>query len=319
MKLIMANSVQQKKKCDELTFQAWGSLLSPDQYFEREINLRNEEWCRNRAKTWILESNESQHLASCETYQMNSYIKDSDSESGKTIGIASVFVEPHLRKRGYANRLIEEVVAKTLELETNVHAFILYAEDCEPVYRKNGFVTVDSKEWSIPTSNLEQAQDRVNYIHRVEILDRFTSIFTLPRGKFVVWPSLSQINWHLKRQDLYASFLKRESPMVAGSRVNESYLLWVVDFKFNVLRIVLDKVCCPTDFVVLIESAIVFAKKLGIESVKLWNYEMNEEVRQYLSSVGSLLNRSDSISMIKPVDRRICPKDWSFINRSIWV
>ncbi len=73
MKIIQAND-QQKVQRDHLTYEAWGEVLTLDQFILREEGLRSEQWCKKAMQTWLLQAISGDILASCETFRMKSVL-----------------------------------------------------------------------------------------------------------------------------------------------------------------------------------------------------------------------------------------------------
>ena len=66
-------------------------------------------------QTWVLPESDDAILASCETFRMRSVVNvGGAADEGVTIGIASVFVEEHLRRRGYAREMLSQVFGSPL-------------------------------------------------------------------------------------------------------------------------------------------------------------------------------------------------------------
>lgn len=105
----------------------WRGALSPAAYLRREATLSKQALTRDGGITyWILvdtalennpldpDSGTRLPLASCETYRKKAFVwRDGTLEEVVSHGVGSVFCGQHLRKRGYAQRLMIEL-GKTL-------------------------------------------------------------------------------------------------------------------------------------------------------------------------------------------------------------
>jgi hypothetical protein len=105
----------------------WRGALSLPVYLRREETLSNQALTRDGGISyWILidtalegnpldpDSGTRLPLASCETYRKKTFIwQDSKLHESVCHGIGSVFCASHLRKRGYAQRMMQEL-SKTL-------------------------------------------------------------------------------------------------------------------------------------------------------------------------------------------------------------
>jgi hypothetical protein len=101
----------------------WKGALSQEAYLRREATLSQQALTRDGGITyWILidttlegnpldpASGTRLPLASCETYRKKALVwQDGRLQVVVCHGIGSVFCAPHLRKRGYAQRLMQEI------------------------------------------------------------------------------------------------------------------------------------------------------------------------------------------------------------------
>lgn len=106
----------------------WRGALSPAAYLRREITLSQQALTKDGGITyWILVDNTLDNnplepssgtrlpLASCETYRKKALVwRDGKLQEVVSHGIGSVFCGKHLRKRGYAQRMMTEL-GKTLQ------------------------------------------------------------------------------------------------------------------------------------------------------------------------------------------------------------
>ena len=100
--------------------QVWRGRLSMESYIRREDFLANQELTRNGGITfWILTDstkppNQRPILSSCESVRKRAFVRKADGIVEEVIshGIASVFCDPKLRGRGYANRMVVELGKK---------------------------------------------------------------------------------------------------------------------------------------------------------------------------------------------------------------
>ena len=105
----------------------WRGALSPAAYLRREATLSQQALTKDGGITyWILvdtalennpldpESGTRLPLASCETYRKKALVwQDGKLQEVVSHGVGSVFCGQHLRKRGYAQRMMREL-GKTL-------------------------------------------------------------------------------------------------------------------------------------------------------------------------------------------------------------
>ncbi|MCU1282890.1 MAG: hypothetical protein JWM53_6436, partial [bacterium] len=86
MKLDFVNA-DEKRARDRIAYEAWGDLLSTEQYLQREERLCAHPWARETMTCWAWRGGGGEILSSCETYRMCSAV---DGERGETWAVASV-------------------------------------------------------------------------------------------------------------------------------------------------------------------------------------------------------------------------------------
>jgi N-acetylglutamate synthase-like GNAT family acetyltransferase len=324
MRLIQANDAQKMQR-DHVTFEAWGETLSRDQFLSREQALRNEPWCQKGMKTWLLESADGEVLASCETFQAKSSI-------GYALGIASVYVEPRLRGKGYSNELIklliQDVQKQNQKADTLIHALYLFSEVGTSIYQRVGFREIPSKEWMFPTSRQDESRlkgvETFTFSEYSENWNRFSSV---PKDGFYIAVLPEQIQWHLRRQELYTEFLGRKPCLFLGAYVQDSFVIWMADYKHNCLRVLqcdLKSVSAATQ---LLSYALNYAASLELEKVRVWDVpegfkwvkEGIESSQNAIWRTSYLFERDDSIAMICPLLEGPSEANWINVQRAIWI
>ena len=108
----------------ELNGKIWAGRLSPEAYLRREEHLATQAFTRQGGITfWVLVDGRQQPdhrhvLASCETLRKRALIARAlpdgagDVEEIVSHGIASVFCNPEYRRKGYAQRMMQELGQK---------------------------------------------------------------------------------------------------------------------------------------------------------------------------------------------------------------
>jgi GNAT superfamily N-acetyltransferase len=293
--LILATE-EQKCARDALNYEAWGMLLSREQYGAREVRLRAHPWSQSALMSWLLLGDDGDVLSSCETYRMESFV---GASAGTTWGVASVFTERRLRGKGYASRMMALLVERVRELDPKGHAIVLYSDVGTAMYERSGFVVVGSgqdRAWGAEPG--ERAAEVVT-----EPLE-----LARPDDPFVVWPSASQIDWHRERERAYASLLGRTPLATAGARVGDGAILWMTGVRADRLLILgwNGKNLAP-----LIQTARSVAADAGLEKVVMWD--------QPGASGGWLEARVGGLPMLHPIDSRVRAEDWRTIPRAVWV
>ena len=292
MRIVEATDAQKRER-DALTHQAWGAMLSPEQYGQREAQLRAHVWPRTSMRTWLLVDGDAV-LSSCETYRMRSVLQGAASS---TYAVASVFTEKSLRGHGYASQLMNLLEARLRELDPAAHAIVLYSDVGAPIYERAGYVArpAQDREWSAEKG------------HVAELLTTPTEI-DVPADAFVVWPDAKQLDWHLERKRAYASLLNQRRIASCGARAGEGVMFWVAGYRHDRLQVLLWN---GHEFDRLIETARHVAKEAGFEKVVMWD--------QPGASGGTLLPRQGSLPMLLALDARVRAEDWLTIPRAVWV
>lgn len=130
----------------ELNGAEWKGALSLPAYLRREEALSNQCLTKDGGITyWILvdtslpnnplepDSGTRLPLASCETYRKRAWIwRHGEIQEVICHGIGSVFCAPHLRKRGYAQRMMQELgkVLRTHQTDDTTQSLfsVLYSD-----------------------------------------------------------------------------------------------------------------------------------------------------------------------------------------------
>jgi GNAT superfamily N-acetyltransferase len=294
--LLKLATEEQKRARDALNYEAWGMLLTREQYGAREERLRAHAWSRDALTSWLLVDHDGQVLSSCEAYRMESFVQGS---AGTTWGVASVFTERRLRGKGYASRMMALLVERLRELDPKAHAIVLYSDVGTAMYERSGFVVVGSgqdRAWSA-----EPGEPSAEIV---------TDAIELPRpgDPFVVWANAAQIDWHRERERAYAALLDRIPIATAGARAGDGAILWMTGVRADRLLILgwNGKNLEP-----LIQTARSVAAAAGLEKIVMWD--------QPGASGGWLEARVGGLPMLHAIDPRVRPEDWRTIPRAVWV
>ncbi|MFO0660823.1 MAG: GNAT family N-acetyltransferase [Polyangiaceae bacterium] len=298
---------------------AWGSSLTPEQFVARESRLRSLPWSRSSMKTWLLVDENEQVLASCETYAMKSASRSEHSlDEGVVWAIASVFVETHLRKRGYAERLVSSVVERA---SSSAQAVTLFSEVGTTLYGRSGFVAVPRRCITLAASPGDPAQVVDALIDEASVRDRADSIDWPSQQGFYVHASGDQIDWHLDRERFYTSLLHMTRPRWAGARTSSGWAHWAFSPKASTLIVLgirgteRDDECSA-----LIECSRRVASSCGATFVEIWAEDIpSKTVADALVSTSlPPVDSYDTIPMIRPISPRIEPAHWR-VSRAVWV
>jgi len=167
--LIPANE-QQIITTYENNYLEWGlSLgLSLQHYMNRELELGNCRFVKNRRTVWLLRLKASSAtdepssqlkdaiFAQCETYSRPGCVYDTKTQHSHFVtcySIDSVFVSPQFRGKGYASIMVkllrEHLISLTQHSEKPYVLSNLYSDVGPKFYAKFGWKVFDSKEWVI--------------------------------------------------------------------------------------------------------------------------------------------------------------------------
>ncbi len=295
MRLIEA-SEEEKRARDALNYEAWGTLLTREQYASRETRLRAHAWSRQALRSWILVGDDGEVLASCETYRMRSYARGA---LGWTWAVASVFTERRLRGLGHASRMMTLLGERIRELDPNAHAVVLYSDVGSRMYERAGYVKAGApidRVWAAERGEL-----------LAEILEEPVDVAP-PSDPFVVWPTPSQLDWHRERERAYAALLGRTPFPSAGAQDGDGIIFWTPGFRNDRLLVLGWN---GKNFDSLIRTARTIAARSGFARVVMWDQPGAEG--------GSLEARDGSLPMLAPIDASVRPEDWRTIVRGAWV
>lgn len=294
---------------DTLTHAAWGSRLSVERYRARERRLRAHPWSQEAMTGWVLTDSRGAHLSSCETFRMESLLPT--GERGVSFGVASVYTEPRLRGRGHALEMMLALPRAIREREPAAQALHLYSDVGEALYARAGYVA--SPAW---TERFEAAlESPTEGLHGIteDSLTAEWATFAPAQGGFVIWPSATQLDWHLERERIYAEELGRPRPRYCGARGDRGLILWSADHKEEVLRVLaLVGSPGPAELRALLRAAASAARECGLPVVERWLDDEEEQV------LGVTELRSGSLPMLAPISE-VQPLRWRSRARALWV
>ena len=313
MRLVEADD-KEKRQRDELTYVEWGQKLSLHQYLAREQKLRATAWAKSNMQTWLLVDEAGQALSSCETFRMNSVRAE---QPGHAYAIASVFTSENLRGKGYAAQMLQAVMSELERRDKKLQAFTLYSEIGDGLYSRLGFSARPSFERVIATNARKSSAGMIRLLSSDEILESWSQSGA-PRSSFVVWPTSQQLDWHFERERIYASHLGQAALPAHGAAFGDALLVWVVDYKAEMLQALYFKAKTALEAQALIVKACEVAHNHGLSRFAIWESELFSGWDR-LGIHAERLPLDDELAMIKMSDESVLPTDWTFISRSLWV
>ena len=312
MNLIQATPEQSRER-DRATFEAWGGQLTLERYLAETERLRRHAWSRAAAAVWCLCADPGEVLSSCETYRMTSWL--GSGLPGHTYGVASVYTEPALRRRGHCAELLARLGARLAREDPGLQALVLFSDVPLATYEKAGFTARPGLDLVFGPLDGDPREGVDALVAEDQAAAVLASI-PRPAGNFLVWPVAAQIDWHLERERIFAGLLGRERPVACGAVAGGAAALWSADYREGQLTVLLWHAPGPGDAEALVDCARRTARLAGLGRIVLWQTPQASPARAALEDrLGTL----DSVPMIRPMDSRIRAADWEWIPRALWV
>lgn len=187
-----------------------------------------------------------QILASCESFRKRSLTSDSEGRvlDGITHGIASVYVVPEHRGRGYASRLLRELdkCFPNFQVEANetVIASVLFSDIGKSFYTKLGWRAFTSHHLEFEPEHIASTTSRpISADQLAELCADDEAIMrralTEPRHsnnktRFAILPDLDHMGWHHSKEEFVAQRLfGKPVPVkgaIAGPPGNRVWAIW---------------------------------------------------------------------------------------------
>lgn len=281
MRLLRATAAQQVAR-DGLTAQVWAAPLSTAGFLEREQALRSHPWAA-RMTTWLWCAENGDVLSSCETFASEALL---GARPCLAATIASVFTEPALRGRGFAEGMLRAVLA---ELRGEVQAFTLFSEIGPTLYARLGFQPVPSVD--VLFEPLEAKPD-------VEWVAQLAPVPPPADGVLQLVTTPERFDWQLVREDFYGHRLD-----VHGARDGDASMTWTAYWKAKELQVL--TYSRPTEK--LLAAARHAAFRAGLAFVRVWETTPVPG--------GKRASRDDELPMFLATPE---VRGWSHIERAHW-
>ena len=302
-----AAEIEQRSR---LTASVWGNRLTVEQYLERERVLADTAFAKRALRTWVLEGDGGEILASCETYRMTSEL---GGERGWTHGFASVFVEPRLRGKGLAKDMIGRVLA--LLREEGAHAAHLFSEVGTSLYGRLGFLArpILARRWSATKDDIAGAFTREQ--SRDALGDRLAA-GAEDGASYRIVLDHDQLDWHRVRANAYHRFLAADRPppdSLAGAIAGRAWITWFADYRLDKLLVLAVRPGDREESAALVEATRRAASALGFAFAESW-----ESPATRLPG-GEEHALDDEIPMILPFAIGLEAADWREYGRGCWI
>jgi hypothetical protein len=225
----------------------WRGALSLKEYLRREEVLSSQALTRDGGISfWILidtevhnaldpDAKERLPLASCETYRKKAWVwRNGKIQETVAHGIGSVFCPSHLRKRGYAARMMQEVgrALQTHQTEDQECLFsVLYSDIGKEFYASHGWEPFNSSHISVPgvvksLDGLPEARplyeedlEELCKIDEELVRKTLSSRSTDSNVAVALIPNIETVRWHHAREDFVGKVLHGKAPKVKGAIV----------------------------------------------------------------------------------------------------
>lgn len=312
--LLLANE-HQKQARDLVTHAAWGGRLTVAQYRGREDRLRAHPWARDAMQTWLW-CDGATVLASCESFQMPSFLRGAHLIHGHTYGIASVYTEPELRGRGFAGALMSALVAE-FRKDPGSQASLLFSDVRPELYARSGYVERPAAEWQLNAIGGAPARGVDSLFSESDVISELAQTQP-PSDSFVVWPSHSQLDWHFERERIYAELLARPRLTAWGARVGNSRLFWVGDLKNDRVVVLLHQLNSIDEANTLLLAARHVAFAAGLTKVVIWERPESFDWNG-LTDVRRVVRHEDTIPMLCPLISEVNANSWFGLGRALWI
>ncbi|KAE8344492.1 hypothetical protein BDV24DRAFT_127366 [Aspergillus arachidicola] len=252
----------------KLNSPAWKGPLDLDAYIARENHLAQQALTKDGLTSWLLvvrgqPEGERTILSSCETYKKKAVLAQNGKvEHVSALSIGSVFSRPEFRGKGYAKRMMQELVKKIDACQTEPKATnrvpfsLLYSDIGKKFYAQFGWMPYPSTHFSLPPlpkdeydraivrGNLPKARTLVaEDVHRFmcndDVVQKELDILRVASqksasAKVAVVPDFDHFKWHWAREEYYAKILfkDRAPPLIkgAGDEQSKVYCAWNRNF-----------------------------------------------------------------------------------------
>jgi GNAT superfamily N-acetyltransferase len=298
-------TADEKRARDRIAYEAWGELLTTEQYVQREERLCAHPWAQETMRCWAWRDGDGEILSSCETYRMASAV---DGVRGETWAVASVFTVPALRGRGHARAMMDALVTRARA--DGAQASTLFSDVGAPIYEKSGYVARPADDLVFPPAPGDSARTIDALVERVGEIEPYVDDFS-------IWPTAAQLDWHLERGRAYAALLGRPSLSSVGARAGDGVAYWAADWKNDRLLVIWLDAGRAHEAEALVQAARQVASAAKLREVRLWAQPWPFPGRSDLG--GDRVRRVGSLPMIAPLIPSVSAEMWTQIPRAVWV
>ncbi|KKZ62799.1 hypothetical protein EMCG_02842 [[Emmonsia] crescens] len=239
-----------------LTSSEWKDALPADIFLEESQYLMTVPLAKDGVMTqWVLVDKnlpleQRPLLASCETFRKRSWISDKHGNVTEFIthGVASVYVDPQYRSRGYASRLMKELAEVLPKWQTTrtekCIASILFSDIGKQFYANLKWLAFPSYHVEFPPSSRAAsgggspaatpifAKDLAKLCKQDEALALKAMATPCPsseKTRFMIMPDHDHMLWHHAKEEFATNVLFKTQPQVKGAIAGEpGNRIWAV-------------------------------------------------------------------------------------------
>jgi hypothetical protein len=315
--ILVEATPEMSRERSRATHDAWGVGQSVDAYMALEERLRTQAWPRAALALWLLCADlGGEVLASCETYRMPSQLQAGGRVQGHSYGIASVYTEPPKRRQGHVTELLSRLGSHLARIDPDAQAMILFSDVPLGVYERSGFAARPALNLAfVPLPG--DPRGGVDAMLSEDQVAEALAGMPPPADAFTIRPVAAQIDWHLERERIFSEVMARPRPTACGARIGGATALWAADHREGNLTFLLLHAPGRSEAEALVASARRTANAAGLARVVLWRTPQDLPFPQAV--LEDRLGALDSVPMIRPLDPRVRPADWTWIPRAIWV
>ncbi len=298
--LLREASDAEKLLRDRVTASAWGERLTVDQFVAREVRLRSHQWARENMQTWFWVDEKDRVLSSCETFCIASEV---GGRAGLSWGIASVFTEAHLRKRGHSTAMLQALNARLASLP-HAQSAVLYSDVGAPIYERSGYRAASAFDLVLPA---------VDGVAAVETSEHFVSLEPLRTAARHLQLLISdeQLAWHVEREHAYAELLGRAPLPVHSASLEGSVVNFAASLKTNELVVLQMRSTRVQEQRELLKALQAIAFRNDLQHVIIWSDPLLPDAAIQLQA------RDGSLPMFAAFDASI--EQWSQVERGLWL
>jgi len=299
------------EQLDVATYASWGGGLSLADYMRRERVLRATAFSRRGLSTWVLRDGDT-GLASCESYELD---VRGGQKCGTGYGIASVFVEPHLRGHGYASELLSRVHA-ALRQDGGLLCYLM-SEIGPTLYQRLGYV--GRPLFVRRYAAVDKAPPPCELLTADAIAEALAAC-QRPLGTLSVKVSVEHVLWHLARSRYYAEALKRPLPVCVGARAagGTAMALWAPEYRLSVLQVLTLYLQPGADRAAMdgvLTAGRRLAAELGLSTLEIWE---NPHNAGFLAG-GERISSTKDLPMLLGLEPGVRGEDWLDYERAHWL